>query len=258
MCYDQYKQQSELPKSWKDKKQDRMNQRKKGYQPTPFWNAAKRFPRKYFHSNNHNTQGGGKPVNLGIKNFGDSPREPLKCWECGEPHLRRNSPRLNFAAKTMVHNLQEASTVGDVGRISHKINEKMDGRQADHQSTVMEVEGKVNNNLVSVLIDPGATLSYVTHGVVYSDKLKKIKHEKSWLVQVEIGTKIKVYDFISDCELSLGSQNTNINLNILPLGSYDIIIGMDWLERHKAVLDCYEKSLNYKNENDIIKTVQGM
>jgi hypothetical protein len=94
MCYDQYKQWSEIPKAWKDKKQDIMNQWKKGFQPTPFQNMEKNFQRKYSHSNNQNTQGGGRPVNLGTKKFGDNPREPLKCWECGEPHLRRNCPCL--------------------------------------------------------------------------------------------------------------------------------------------------------------------
>jgi hypothetical protein len=225
-----------------------------GISTNPFRNATKSFPRKEFHSNNQNTPGGGKPVNLGTKKFGDNPREPLKCWECGEPHLRRNCPCLTSGARTMVHNLQEASTVGDVGRSLHRINAVMDGRQVDHQSTVVEVEGKVNNTRVSVLIDPGATLSYISPGVVDSNKLKKTRHAKSWLVQLATGTKRKVSDFISDCEFSLGDQNTKINLNILPLGSYDIIIGMDWLERHKEVLDCYEKSLKYKDENDIVRT----
>jgi hypothetical protein len=32
-------------------------------------------------------QGGNKPINLGFKKITDSPRELLKCWECGEPHL---------------------------------------------------------------------------------------------------------------------------------------------------------------------------
>ena len=32
---------------------------------------------------------------------------------------------------------------------------------------------------------------------------------------------------------------TYANLNIRPLGSYDIIIGMDWLEAHKVKLDCF-------------------
>jgi hypothetical protein len=248
MCYDQYKQRSEIPKAWKDKKQDRMNQWKKGFQPTPFQNMEKNFQRKYFHSNNQNTQGGGRPVNLGAKKIGDNPREPLKCWECGEPHLRRNCPRLTSAARTTVHNLQEASTVGDVGRSMHIINAVVDGRQVDHQSTIVEVEGKVNNNRISILIDPGASLSYVTPGLVDSNKLKKVKHAKSWLVQLATGTKRKVTDFISDCELSLDGQNTKLNLNILPLGSYDIIIGMDWLEKHKVILNCYEKSLTYRDK----------
>jgi hypothetical protein len=127
MCYDQCKQWSKFPKAWKDKKQDRINQQKKGYQPTPFQNATKKFLRKYFHSNKQNTQGGGKPVNLGTKKFGDSPKEPLKCWECREPKLRRNYPHLTSIARTTIHNLQEASIVGDVGRSVHRINVAMDG-----------------------------------------------------------------------------------------------------------------------------------
>ena len=83
MCYDQYKKQVEFPKAWKDKKQDQMNQQKKGYQPTLYHNATNFFSRKDFHSNHPNMQGSGKPVNLGTKMFGDNSREPVKCWECG-------------------------------------------------------------------------------------------------------------------------------------------------------------------------------
>jgi hypothetical protein len=83
MCYDHYKQQFEITKAWKDKKHDIMNQRKKGFQLGPFQNMEKNFQRKDSHSNNQNTQWGGRLVNLGTKKFGDNPREPLKCWECG-------------------------------------------------------------------------------------------------------------------------------------------------------------------------------
>jgi hypothetical protein len=34
---------------------------------------------------------------------------------------------------------------------------------------------------------------------------------------------------------------TKVYVNIIPLGSYDFLIGMDWLERHHDVLDCYNK-----------------
>jgi len=56
----------------------------------------------------------------------------------------------------------------------------------------VEVEAKINNNHVYVLIYLGATLTYVLPGVVDSNKLKKVRHTNSWLVQLEIGTKRKV------------------------------------------------------------------
>ena len=48
------------------------------------------------------------------------------------------------------------------------------------------------------------------------------------------------------------------NLNILPLGSYDMIIWMDWLEQHKAVLDCYTKILSYKYNFGAVRTAKGI
>ena len=91
-----------------------------------------------------------------------------------------------------------------------------------------------------------------------SNKLKKIRQAKSWLVQLAIGMKRKVVDFISNYEFSLGGLNIKTNLNVLLLGSYDVIIGMDWLEGHKSMLDCYEKSLKYKDENDTARIVQSI
>ena len=34
---------------------------------------------------------------------------------------------------------------------------------------------------------------------------------------------------------------TCVDLNVLPLGSYDVLIGMDWLEANKVNIDCYNK-----------------
>jgi hypothetical protein len=123
---------------------------------------------------------------------------------------------------------------------------------------VVEIEGKINNTRISILNDHGATLSYITPGIVDSNKIKKTIHAKSWLVQLARRTKRKVFDFIFDYKFSVGSQKIKKNLNILSLGSYDIIIRMDWLERHKAVLYCYEKSFKYKDKNDTTREVQGI
>ena len=62
-----------------------------------------------------------KTVHLGPKGVIGTPKEPLKCWECEGPHLQRNFPLLGESNKT-VHNLQEASTMGEIGKSFHWIN----------------------------------------------------------------------------------------------------------------------------------------
>jgi len=57
--------------------------------------------------------------------------------------LKRNCSCLNPSIQASFHNLQEASTVGDICRSMHKINATLDGRKADHQSTIVEIEGKI-------------------------------------------------------------------------------------------------------------------
>ncbi|GKD75513.1 putative reverse transcriptase domain-containing protein, partial [Tanacetum coccineum] len=41
------------------------------------------------------------------------------------------------------------------------------------------------------------------------------------------------------------------------LGSFDVIIGMDWLAYHRAVIDCYEKIVRIPLSNGKILEVQG-
>jgi hypothetical protein len=41
--------------------------------------------------------------------------------------------------------------------------------------------------------------------------------------------------------MDMNGLSTRENLNIIPLGSYDFLIGMDWLDQHHVVLDCYNK-----------------
>jgi hypothetical protein len=51
----------------------------------------------------------------------------------------------------------------------------LENRQADHQASMVEVEGMLNNQPISILIDPGASLSYVSPKIVEICKLQKEK-----------------------------------------------------------------------------------
>ena len=51
---------------------------------------------------------------------------------------------------------------------------------------------------------------------------------------------------------------TYADLNVFPLGSYDILIGMDWLEAHKVKLDCYNKTIECIDEEGNPWVVRGI
>jgi len=143
-----------------------------------------------------------------------------------------------------VHSVQQASTIGDMARSIPRISAALENRQADHQTSLVEVEGTLNAKSVSILIDPGASLSYVSPRIVEDCKLQKKEFQNSWLVQLATGTKPKVTSFVNGCEISMNNFRTQVDLNILPLGSYDLLIGMDWLENHKVILDYFDKTFS--------------
>ena len=108
---------------------------------------------------------------------------------------------------------------------------------------MVEIEGNVSNISISILIDPSACRSYVSPKTVEVCKLDKVKHDKSWLVQLAMGTKWNVSEIVRYCEVYLNGFPTRINLNILPWGSYDILISMGWMEQHRVMLNCLHKPI---------------
>jgi predicted aspartyl protease len=116
----------------------------------------------------------------------------------------------------------------------------------------------INNRPLIILIDLGASHSYVDPRVVESLCLSKRKHEKSWLVQLDTGTKRKVIELVKSCLVDMKGLSTKAELNILPLGSYDCLIGMDWLDQHHALLNYRNKRVTCLDEEGNQKTVQGI
>ena len=138
--------------------------------------------------------------------------------------------------------------MGQVVRAIPRIYAALEDFQADHQSTVVEFAGKIIKQYVSILIDPSSTHSYITPKVVEICDFKKVKHNKSWLVQLANGTKRRVSEVVEKCPLVINGLSTLVDMNVLPLGSYYVLIGMDWLEAHRVKLDYYNKNFECMDE----------
>jgi hypothetical protein len=77
-------------------------------------------------------------------------------------------------------------------------------------------------------------------------------------VQLATGTKRKFIELVKSCSVDMKGMSTKSELNILPLGSYDYLIGMDWLDQHQALLDCCNKRFACLNEEGNQVTIQGI
>jgi hypothetical protein len=56
----------------------------------------------------------------------------------------------------------------------------------------------------------------------------------------------------------MNGLNTKTYVNIIPLGSYDFLIGMDLWEKHHVVLNCYNNTITCLDEEGKQGKVQGI
>jgi hypothetical protein len=58
--------------------------------------------------------------------------------------------------------------------------------------------------------------------------------------------------------IDMNGLNTRAYLNILPLGSYDRLIRMDWLNPHHSLLYCHNKAFTCLDEEGNQRKVHGI
>ncbi|GJT36647.1 putative reverse transcriptase domain-containing protein [Tanacetum coccineum] len=78
-----------------------------------------------------------------------------------------------------------------------------------------------------------------------------------YIIEVANGKKEEVDRIIRDCKLELGNSLFTIDLIPLGHGSFDVIVGMDWLSKNKAEILCHEKVVRIQLESGETLHVQG-
>ncbi|GJU36309.1 putative reverse transcriptase domain-containing protein [Tanacetum coccineum] len=78
-----------------------------------------------------------------------------------------------------------------------------------------------------------------------------------YVIELADDKKVEVDRIICDYKLELGNSLFSINLILLGHGSFDVIMGIDWLSQNKAVIGCHEKVVEIPLEGSGILRVQG-
>ncbi|GJU65355.1 putative reverse transcriptase domain-containing protein [Tanacetum coccineum] len=112
----------------------------------------------------------------------------------------------------------------------------------------------LNNRYAYILFDTGADRSFVS--TTFSSQIDITPSTLDHYYDVELadGRIIGLNTILKGCTLNFLNHQFNINLMPVELGSFDAIIGMDWLAKHQAVIACAEKIVRipWKNKTLII------
>nr|GEZ70747.1 hypothetical protein [Tanacetum cinerariifolium] len=99
----------------------------------------------------------------------------------------------------------------------------------------------LNHHYATVLFDFRADFSFISTSFVPLLNVKSSFVNLGYLIEVADGKKVEVDRVIRNCKLELGTFLFTIDLKTLGHGSFDVIMGMDWLSEHKAEIVCHEK-----------------
>nr|GEU54737.1 reverse transcriptase domain-containing protein [Tanacetum cinerariifolium] len=118
----------------------------------------------------------------------------------------------------------------------------------------------LNNYYAFVLFDSGSDRSFGDTRFSSMLKINPAKIGASYEVELTDGRVVSTNTVLKCCTLNLVNHVFEIDLMPIELGTFDVIIGMDWLVKHDAVIVCGERVVHipYGNKMLIVECDKGV
>ncbi|GKF75671.1 putative reverse transcriptase domain-containing protein [Tanacetum coccineum] len=148
-------------------------------------------------------------------------------------HFKKDCPKLknkdgvNGSAQGWVYAVGNAKKKGNASR--------------DPDSNVVTSTFLLNNCYASILFNTGADRSFISSSFSSLIDIAQTPLENSYDVELADGKIVGVDTIMWGCTLNLLNHPFNIDLMPVELGSFDVIIDMDWLRRCHAMIVYDEK-----------------
>ncbi|GJX43194.1 putative reverse transcriptase domain-containing protein [Tanacetum coccineum] len=186
--------------------------------------------------------------------------EPGTCYECGSrEHYRNTCDKLNLAPGqvgnrlTIEGNQNTRNTRNQVKGRAFNVN----AVSALQDPNIVTGTFSLNHHYATILFDSEADFSFISTDFAPLLNVRPSFVNSGYVIEVADGKKVEVDRIIRDCKLELGTSLFTIDLIPLGHGSFDVIMGMDWLSEHKAKIVCHEKVVRIPLESGEILHVQG-
>ena len=93
------------------------------------------------------------------------------------------------------------------------------------------------------LVDPGATHSFISVPFTERHQIESQPIDGRMVVSVPNGDTMISERIVLGSKLVIQNKDFPADLIVLGIHDFDIVLGMDWLSKHRATLDCYKKEV---------------
>ena len=133
--------------------------------------------------------------------------------------------------------------VGGNEEASH-VHAAIEHQGPNRQYTVLQNPAEFEGKAFTLLTDLGATHSFISPTCVRKLTLPVLTKSK-FLVKLATCQYAQSVTSIGKLKFKLGGYQTIASFRVLPLGIFDGILGMDWLAKHNATIECKAKLLKF-------------
>ena len=116
-------------------------------------------------------------------------------------------------------------------------------QEADASPDVITGMISVYDHDAYALVDLGATHSFISVPFPERHQIESQPIDGRMVVSVPNGDTMISERIVPGSRLVIQNKDFPANLIVLSIHDFDIILGMDWLSKHRATLDCYKKEV---------------
>nr|GEU96527.1 putative reverse transcriptase domain-containing protein [Tanacetum cinerariifolium] len=157
---------------------------------------------------------------------GENAQPIVTCYGCGEKgHIKTNCPARNNPGRSRARGQAYALRDGD----------------QNLGPNVVTGTFLLNNHYARVLFDLGSDKSFVNVNFSHLIDIEPVKVDHSYVVELADGRVVSTNTILRGCALNLVNHLFEIDLMPIELGTFDVIIEIDWLILHDAVIVCGKK-----------------
>ncbi|GJW01617.1 putative reverse transcriptase domain-containing protein [Tanacetum coccineum] len=184
-------------------------------------------------NNNNNNRNNNNPRAQGANT------NAIVCFECGAPgHFKKDCPQWKNKNQGNGNAVARAYAVGVAGQ--------------NPDNNVVTGTFLLNNRCASILFDTGADRSFVSTQFSTLINIAPTTLDHGYNVELADGRIIWVNTVLLGCTLNFLNHPFHVDLMPVEMGTYDVIIGMDWLTKYQAVIDCAKKIVRIPFGSEIL------